>query len=193
MGQAQPIDPAAARRPTRRPAISGLLCACIAALVVLFRSSAILPSTLIVASGLGWFTWSDVTTRRVPKLGVRILLLAFLVSLLFVLGVERELAPVIRAAAIGTAAFVGLGALWWVRPSAIGFADVKLTALATSAAAVTSWVAVARVLLVTVAVATVTMGLLLAAHSRRRADGWDRTIPLAPALCAGFVVGARPW
>lgn len=192
MGRPQPLTAVATGRSPRRRLLPGLLCAGIAASAASARSPSIEPSTLIVASGLGWLAWGDWISRRVPRQDVRVVGMAFLVSLLLLLP-EPDLAPVARAAIAGTIALLALGALWWAKPEAIGFADVKLTALAASAAAAVSWLAVARVLLATTAVATFMAASVLIGQTRRRSGGWDRTIPLTPALCAGFIAGTRPW
>lgn len=145
------------------------------------------PWTVAAALGLGHAAATDWTDRRVPRSPMRVAALAVTVLIIAASWSSGDWLVTTRAATAGVITFVVLACIWWVAPTALGFGDVKAVALATAAAAASSWRAVAYVLFATVVAAQVVVVALVVI--RRAQAGWNMTVPFVPALCLGFIVG----
>lgn len=143
----------------------------------------------VAAFGLGLLAGTDLERRRVPRRVVRWLAVALTGSLSASAIVHRDWQPAGRAATAGVLAGIVLGVLWWLAPNAFAFGDVKVSVIATAAAASVAWSASCVLWLVAGALGTV---MVLAIRHRQRggASRWlKRTIPFVPCLAVGFVLG----
>lgn len=125
----------------------------------------------------------DVREKRLPN---RLILPAStaVVVLLALAGVlDAELGRAVVALSAGGASMFFHGAIWWLRPAAFGYGDVKLAGLLGMA---TGWVsfttAVSAVVLAFVLAAVPALGMLLA----RRARGAE--LPMGPFMVAAAIV-----
>lgn len=147
-------------------------------------TSAVWASGVTVA-GLSILSVVDVRSRRLPTSAVHAMAALTAVGLLgqaLLAGSGGQLArSVIAAVAAGT----GLGAVWLVAPRHLGLGDVRLLATVLPVTAFASWVTVAWTVEVTCLAGLVSVPLV---RLGRRDASDALSIPLAPALLAGFIV-----
>lgn len=148
-------------------------------------------TSVVAATGLGALAHSDAATRRLPRVRVRALAVALSLTLVVSCAVHQVWDPLPRAAAAATVLGVALGLMWWTIPGALAFSDVKITALASGAAAAAAWhVVVVMIFLSCLASAAYAIG----GHWQHgSALTWNRTVPFAPGLAIGFVVAVSLW
>lgn len=149
-------------------------------------------SSLIAATGLGVLAYSDASRRHLSRSIVRQVAAAVALALVASSVVHDDWHPLVRAGLAAAAVVTIAGSLWWAIPGAFAFGDVKVTVVASAAAAAVSWTSAAVML----GVAFVAGGVL-AAHARVRdrvrRPSVVRTVPFVPGLLLGFVVGVSLW
>lgn len=186
MGRTHQLTAGTRRRPAGSLRAKSTCCSIVAGTIAAVVAG---PSPWVIAAalGLGYAAVSDWLDRRVPRTSIRVAAIAVSALILATSWGSGEWLVAVRGATAGGIALAVLGWLWWVAPSALGFGDVKAVALATAAAAASSWRALACVLLATVVAAQAVV--LAVALTRRTQARSTMTVPFVPALCAGFVVG----
>lgn len=121
----------------------------------------------------------DLKERRLPN---RVVLPASAAVFVFIAAAALggEPARSVVALAAGVVAFLAYGAVWWLRPTALGYGDVKLAGLL---GLVTGWVgvsvALAAVVLAFCGAAVVAIALLVVGRSR------NSELPFGPFMSAG--------
>lgn len=160
-------------------------------------AAAVLPVSLALAAaagvwavtacvgGLALGSATDVKVRRIPTrivtatgCGATLLLVAQAL-------IESRLADLVRSGLVAVTAGGSLGLVWYVAPRMIGLGDVRLVTLVAPVAAFSSW----RIAVWTGELTCLAGGAMAVFTRLRRGPGFsDATIPLAPALLAGFSV-----
>lgn len=176
-------------RPSGRLHGESVVVAASVGMFVIAQSSALRVSAVATATALAFLARIDLAERRVPRAYVRVL--GATVTATVAADALGARASAGRGLAVSLSTLIGLGAIWWIAPRLLGFADVKVSAMSAGAAAAVSWG-----FLVNLAVVTAIAGLLyvcalrLAVVRHSASAGGDVTVPLVPLLCAGFVVGS---
>jgi len=134
---------------------------------------------------------TDAVARRLPRPIVNGLAAALAVTLTATCAAHGDWEPSLRAAQSGAAVALLAGGLWWAKPGACAFGDVKVVVLASAAAAAVSWQSIVAMLLLGCIAGAVYATCIR--WSRRSALGWDGTLPFVPGLALGFVAGVVLW
>lgn len=162
------------------------LCATSVLVVVLLGIEA--WSSIPAATGLGVLAWSDLHRHRLPPVAVRLTAATTAAALIVQSFIVGSWQLVLRAGVAAVGVDAALFVVWWAAPGVLAFGDVRVAALTGAAAAAESWaVLVGTILVACVAGGAVALALRQVSSPRRR--GASRTVPLAPGLFAGLVVG----
>jgi len=187
-GSESPGQPAAPEHPlgwrfSVEAPIAAVVTAALFALAAL-RLGAVpqLAAYCVLFGALVTLSITDLRTGLVPRRLLYPALGTVSVALLAASAVEGDWRRMLHALIGGVAAFVFLGAVWWIYPKGMGFGDVRLAGLCGGAL---GWLGFAPVYLGFLAgfvIGALAGSVVLAASRRRR-------FPFAPALAAGTVFG----
>jgi prepilin signal peptidase PulO-like enzyme (type II secretory pathway) len=150
-------------------------------------------SSVVTATGLGALGVSDAKTRRLPRTIVR-LVGAAVVGAFVTSALSHKVSTVSRGGLAAFAVSAVVGAVWFLQPNCIAFGDVKVTALATAAAAAVSWAAVIAMLVIACCTGAAFGLVARVRRPRFYLTGSDSsTVPFVACLALGFVVGVSLW
>lgn len=176
------LTPSPTQRQVRVGWIATFGAACSGALAAFAGAPA---HAVVVALGLGALAVTDWADHRLPAKIVQATALLFVVTAVGHAIVESDGSATARGALAGFGIAAALGFFWLVLPGAVAFGDVKMTTLASAAAAACSWRAL-TVLLLAAPVGAAAIALANRSRSVRRPDDM---VPLAPSLALAFVLG----
>ncbi len=142
-------------------------------------------SAVMVAAGLGALALTDWSDHRLPGIVVRATAVAFTATAVGTALIHSTWGPIGRASIAAVLVTLVLGSFWLALPGAIAFGDVKVTGIAATAAAESSW----RALALLVLAAPIGAAATALVDRSRRAGTENVVVPIAPGLAVAFVVG----
>lgn len=171
--------------PSARRSVAGAVAAAVLTSVVLAVSE-IPVGWPVLPLGLGAAIVASVVDLRERRLPNRVLLPAIAAVIVFLLAAAAgNLTRSVLALSAGGAAMLLYGLIWWLRPAAMGYGDVKLAGLL---AMTTGWLSITAALsavVIAFALASVlALGLLLTGRAR------STEIPFGPFMTAGALFAA---